>query len=153
MGYDLVRKTTEGRDWSIGSSDLPASAKGYAPQTWWKPPQMEAKLAELMSKPQGLFASEKPSRPEAIKLLAQYMRANKIGPADVAGGIGAEVGSLILPAKDRDKILAKVDDLRFDIRNTRFTFGTALFAIAGGLTFLGLTKIYESNNRNHHHGV
>jgi hypothetical protein len=146
MAYDVFSGTTTNRDWSLMASDLPASAHGYSPHTFWRPPEMEAKLAEIMSQPKGFLTSEKPTRPEAIKMLASYMKANKIGPSDVAGGIGAEVGSLVLSAKDRDKLLNKIDDARFDMRNLRFTFGNALFAIAGGLTFLGLTKVYETNH-------
>jgi hypothetical protein len=96
-----------------------------------------------MSKPAGLFGS-KPNRDEGIKLLAAHMKANKIGPTDTSGGIGSEVG-LTVALKDQDKLYRKIDDTRYDIRNATRIFGGALFAIAGGLTFLGLTKIYKTN--------
>lgn len=143
MAYDLFSGAFTQRDWSLGASDLPAKARGYAPTTFWKPPQMEAKLAEILGQPKSMFSSDKPDRKEAITMLAAYMKANKIGPSEVAGGIGAEVGSLVLTAKDRDKLLNKIDDVRFDIRNFRFTFGVAFFALAGAITFGGLSKLYE----------
>jgi hypothetical protein len=142
MAYDVWDKTVSGRDWSLGS-DLPKSARGYAPEKFWNQSQMEAKLAEIMSKPAGLF-SGKPGRDEAIKLLAAHMKANKIGPTDSSGGLGSEVG-LTVALKDQDKLYRKIDDTRYDIRNATRIFGGALFAIAGGLTFLGLTKIYKAN--------
>jgi hypothetical protein len=146
MAYDLLTKKKTPRDWSCGASDLPASSKGYAPDTYWNPAQMEAKLASIVSEStKGFFASKTPpTRQEAIATLTAYMKDHNIGPKDVSTGIGAEVGSILLPKKEQSKIFDKIDDLRYDIRGTRDILGAGLFALAGAGAMLAFGKIYKA---------
>lgn len=143
MAYNLLTGKQGKRDWSCGASDLPSFIPGLVPDTYWNPNQMEAKLAAFMSKPRSLFGP-KPTREEAIPMLANYMKSNKIGPMDATAGIGAEVGSILLPAKEQDKIFNKVDDLRYDIRSTRDIIGAGMFALAGATAALAFGKIYKT---------
>jgi hypothetical protein len=143
MAFDLLTKKQSRRDWSCGASDLPSNIPGLVPETFWGPAQMESKLASIMSKPRSMFGS-KPTREEALPMLAQYMREKKIGPKDVASGIGAEVGSILLPAKEQGRIFDKIDDLRYDIRSTRDVVGAGMFALAGAVAVLGFGKIYKT---------
>lgn len=142
MAFDLLSGETTKRDWSIGSVDLPKSSKGYAPSTFWGRKDMESKLAEIMSKPKSWFA-QKPTRDEAVVMLADYMKAHKIGPTE-SSGVGWKIGSLLLPAKEQKVLLNKIDDVRYDVRKTRAVLGAALFAVAGGMTVLGLASMYAN---------
>lgn len=146
MAVDLFTGRATLRDWSVGASDLPHSWKGYeSPEKWWKPEDMERKLAEIMSKPKGFFDHSKPTRAEAIPLLAEYMKKNRIAPMSVSGeGIGAEVGSILLTAKDRTFLANKIDDARYDMRNIRRVLGLGLLTLAGGFTFLGISEFYKA---------
>jgi hypothetical protein len=143
MAFNLLTGKMTRRDWSCGASDLPRFIPGLAPETYWGPSQMESKLASIMSQPKHVFG-DKPTREEAIPLLASYMKQNKIGPKDVTAGIGAEVGSILLPAKDQNRIFNKIDDLRYDMRSTRDVIGAGMFALAGALTVVGFGKIYKA---------
>ena len=139
MAYDVLKRKQTPGDWSCGVSDLPASAHGYAPETFWKPPQMEAKLQEILGRPKS-FMGPKPTREEGIALLARYMKENKIGPMDVSG-IGAEVGNILFPKKLSDKI----DDVRYDVRRMGGLVGAGVFALAGAFAFLGFTQVYRTS--------
>lgn len=144
MAYDVFSGQKTNRDWSLGE-DLPVAAKGYAPMTYWDRGQMEAKVAEIMSKRGGLFGvGPKPSRAEAIVELAKYMKANKIGPRDMSSGIGAEVGSILLPVKEQKAIHSKIDDVRYDIRGAKSVIGAGLFTLSGALALLGIASIYRT---------
>lgn len=143
MAFDLLSGKQTSRDWSCGASDLPNSIPGLIPETFWGPDQMESKLASIMSQPKSMFGS-KPTREEAIPMLASFMKSRKIGPKDVAAGIGAEVGSIILPVKEQTRIFEKIDDLRYDIRGTRDVIGAGMFALAGAVAVLGFGKIYKT---------
>lgn len=141
MSYDLLTGKSSPRDWSCGASDLPSKAKGYAPERWWGPSQMEDKLKDLMSKSKGLFGfGGKPSRSEAVDMLVDYMKSNKIGPRDVSSG----VGSILLPAKEQARLMSKLDDVRYDIRGARDTVGAGVFALAGAVAALAFAKIYKA---------
>lgn len=133
-------------DWSCGiADDLPRSARGYVPEQFWGPSQMESKLTEIMSKGGGPFGlGDKPDRKKAISMLADYMKAKKIGPKDMSSGIGAAVGSIIWPEKEQQKLFNKLDDVRFDLRSTRGVVGAGLFGIAGALAFVGIAGIYRT---------
>jgi len=144
MAYDVFSGQETNRDWSLGE-DLPVSARGYAPMTYWDRSQMEAKVAEIMSKRGGLFGiGPKPSRQEAIVELVKHMKANKIGPRDMTSGIGAEVGSLLLPVKEQKALHNKIDDVRYDIRGAKSVIGAGFFALSGALAMLGIASIYRT---------
>lgn len=57
------------------------------------------------------------------------------------------LGSIVLSAKDQDKILAQIAQTREtvakEVAATRRVFGGALFAIAGGITLLAVSKFYN----------
>lgn len=140
MAINLLTGKRTARDWSCGASDLPSSIPGVIPEKWWGPAQMEAKLNEIMNKPKGIFGGgSKPTREEGIDLLVKYMKDKKIGPQNVSG-----IGSLLLPAKEQARLMAKLDDLRYDIRGTRDLVGAGMFALAGGVALLGFAKIYKT---------
>lgn len=137
MAYDLFSRKQSNRDWSCGASDLPASAKGYIPESFWGPVEMEAKISEIMSKGRGAFGlGRKPTRDEAVVELMSYMRSHKIGPKDVAG---TELGSLLF-SKDMSN---KIDDLRYDVRNMGDKLGGGTYAVAGAVALLGFAVIYD----------
>lgn len=56
------------------------------------------------------------------------------------------IGSIVLSAKDQDKILSQLAKTRetvaSEIASTRKMFGGALFAIAGGITLLAASRFY-----------
>jgi hypothetical protein len=143
MAFDLLTRKQTPRDWSCGASDLPRFIHGLSPETYWGPSEMESKLASIMSQPKHLFG-DKPTREEALPMLASYMKERKIGPKDVAAGIGAEVGSIILPVKEQARIFDKIDDLRYDMRSARDVIGAGMFALAGALAVVGFGKIYKA---------
>lgn len=62
------------------------------------------------------------------------------------GGRNWSIGSIVLSAKDQDKILAQISKTREtvaqEVASTRRVFGGALFAIAGGITLLAASKFY-----------
>lgn len=141
MAFDFARGKTIARDWSCG-----ARHGTFVPETFWGPSQMEAKAAEFMSKPKGPFGlGGKPTKEEALKMVADFMRANKIGPSTTNAGIGAFVGSVLFPEKEQKKMLEKVDDLRFDVRNAKSVIGAGIFALSGALAFVAISKIYRAN--------
>ncbi len=139
MAFDIVRGKKIARDWSCG-----ASRHNFVAETFWGPDKMEAKILEFMSKPKGPFGlGGKPTREEAVKMVADFMKANKIGPSSTASGVGAEVGSVLFPEKDQKRMFDKVDDLRFDVRNAKNVVGAGIFALSGALAFIAISKIYK----------
>src|SRR5579872_309081 len=135
MAYNLITGRTTKRDWSCGAGDLPTSSKGYVPDTYWDPDQMEAKLTSIMSKPKS-FMGPKPTREEAVAMLTDYMKSRKIGPRDVTAGIGAEVGSIVFPIKEQAKLYDKIDDLRYDVRAMNTGISATGYALAGAISIL-----------------
>lgn len=53
-------------------------------------------------------------------------------------------GSLLIPAKQETRLLNKIDDVRYDVRNTKAVVGGAAYALAGALAFLGFAKVYKA---------
>ena len=53
-------------------------------------------------------------------------------------------GSLLLPAKQQKVLLAKVDDVRYDIRRAGAKVSVGTLALAASLGFLGLASIYRT---------
>ncbi len=143
MAYDIFKKKLVARDWSCGAEDLPKSSKGYAPETYWGEAQMEAWVNSAMTKPKGLFGG-KPDRGEAIAMLAKHMKDKKIGPMSASAGLGAAVGSVLLPNKQEERLRNKIDDVRYDIRSAKGVIGAGVFALAGALAFLGFAKVYKA---------
>lgn len=145
MAHDIFGGSSS-KDWSCGiADDLPKSSKGYVPERFWGPSEMESKLNEFMSKGRGPFGlGDKPDRKAAISMLADFMKDKKIGPKDMTSGIGAAVGSIIWPESEQKKLFEKLDDVRFDIRGMRGVVGAGLFGIAGALAFVGIAGIYRT---------
>lgn len=145
MAYDIVKKKQVKRDWCCGigdddvGTDLPHSAKGYIPETFWGMADMEAKVSEFMATKRGPFGLYgKPTRAEAVKMLTDHMRDNKIGPKDVTG-----VGSVVFSSKEQDKLYNKIDDVRYDIRKAGAFAGAGIAAIAGSVAVLGLAEMFR----------
>lgn len=133
MAFDIIRGKTTARDWSCGA---------FTAETFWGPAKMEAKAAEFMSKPKGPFGlGGKPTKEEATKMVAEFMKANKIGISKTDSG----VGSVLFPAKEQKKMMDKIDDLRFDIRGARSVVGAGVFALSGALAFVAISKIYKAS--------
>lgn len=73
--------------------DLPHTAKGYTPQTFWTRAQMEAKLKEIMDTPRfGNFF--RPDRASALGTLRDYMVEHSIGPS-----IDTEIHGFLNPGR------------------------------------------------------
>lgn len=53
-------------------------------------------------------------------------------------------GSILLPAKQQKALLAKVDDVRYDIRRAGAKISVGTLALAASLGFLGLASIYRT---------
>jgi len=53
-------------------------------------------------------------------------------------------GSILLPAKQQRVLLAKVDDVRYDIRRAGAKVSVGALALAASLGFLGLASIYRT---------
>ena len=53
-------------------------------------------------------------------------------------------GSILLPVKQQKVLLAKVDDVRYDIRRAGAKISVGVLALAASLGFLGLASIYRT---------
>jgi hypothetical protein len=53
-------------------------------------------------------------------------------------------GSIMLPVKQQRAVLAKVDDLRYDLRRTGSRISVGILALAASLGFLGIASIYRT---------
>ena len=60
-------------------------------------------------------------------------------------------GSLLLPAKQQKALLAKADDIRYDLRRTGAKMSMATLALAASLGFLGLASIYRTSSSSPTH--
>jgi hypothetical protein len=54
-------------------------------------------------------------------------------------------GSILMPSKQQKVLLAKVDDVRYDVRRAGVKISMATFALAAALGFLGLASIYKTS--------
>jgi hypothetical protein len=140
VAYDLLKKKTTEKNYAPSSmvSGIPLGAQGYAPTRWWTVAEAEAKVQELM-KSGGLFGTKLP-REIAEKDALAFMRKNDIG---VMSGTSS-LGSWLLSKKEQDRLLQKVDDVRYDLRLTGRRVGIALGCLAGALGVLGVASIYRT---------
>ena len=46
---------------------------------------------------------------------------------------------------DQKRMMNKMDDVRFDLRSTRNILGASLFALAGGLAFVGVASVFRTS--------
>ena len=53
-------------------------------------------------------------------------------------------GSILLPEKQQKILLAKVDDVRYDVRRAGAKISVGALALAASLGFLGLASIYRT---------
>ena len=53
-------------------------------------------------------------------------------------------GSILLPMKQQRVLLAKVDDVRYDIRQAGSKVTMGVLALAASLGFLGLASVYRT---------
>ena len=137
MAHDLLRGETKA-DWSRGSvlGALPRGAEGYAPTSWWTAAEAEAKVQELMAKG-GLFSTRLP-RESAERRALEYLRAQKIGI------MSGTMGSWLLSDKEQQRLLSKVDDVRYDIRLASRRAGIGMGLLAGALGLLGVASILKT---------
>jgi hypothetical protein len=63
----------------------------------------------------------------------------------VRGMIGRNwsAGSMLLPKAQERALLHKVDDVRYDIRRTRFTLGAGMYAVSAAIAALAISQIYR----------
>ena len=130
MSLDLILGRTK-RDWSLGS--LPKGVD-YAPKTFWTETQAEAEVQRHMKK--GFLTPGLP-RPDAEETVLAYMKANKIG-------ITSSAGSLLIPDKQQKAFLAKIDDIRYDVRRASAKIGGATIILSAALGLLGIASIYKT---------
>ncbi len=146
MAFDVLSKKQGNRNWArIGSaSDLPGGYKVALPtnpDNWWSPEKMEKKLAEIMSKPKSVFGyGPKPTRAEAIPMLDAFMKSKGIRAMSSSSS-----GSVLFSAKEQAKLMNKMDDVRYDMRSTRNIIGASVFALAGGLAFVGIASVFRTS--------
>lgn len=142
MAYDILKKTTSGKDFTLPtrSSGLPLGAQGYAPSKWWTLAEAEAKVQEFM-KSGGLFGTSLP-RENAEKNTLAFLRKNSIG---IMSGT-ASLGSWLLSKKEQDRLLQKVDDVRFDLRLAGRRVGIAVGCLAGALGLMGIASLYRTQS-------
>lgn len=155
MAHDIALGQTP-RDWSIGKGArsagggggggrpavpvggaLPTGATGYIPRGWWTETEAEADVQKNM-KGGGLFGSKLP-REEAEKSTLAYMKAKKIGIMT-----GSKVGSLLIPTKQQKAFLAKIDDVRYDVRRAGAKIGGATLILSAALGLLGVASLYKT---------
>lgn len=74
--------------------------------------------------------------------------SGKRSHSDWSCGIGDEMGSVIFTKSDQRALYSKLDDVRYDLRSTKNTIGAGVFAIAGGLAFLGIASVYRTSSKN-----
>ena len=151
MSYDLLNKKTTSRNFApssmIGSQTLgsqtlgsiPLGAQGYAPEHWWTLEKAEEKVQEFM-KSGGTFGTRLPREAAERKTLA-FMRAQSIG---VMSGT-TSLGSWLLSKKEQDRLLTKVDDVRYDLRLAGRRVGVAVGCLAGALGLLGVASLYRTS--------
>ena len=134
MAHDILFGRTS-RDWSTGGS-LPRDTP-YAPKRWWTEAEAEADVQKNM-KGGGLFGS-KLSREEAEKSTIASMRANKIGIIHQSSS-----GSLLIADKQQRAFLAKIDDVRYDVRRAGAKIGGATLVLSAALGLLGVASLYKT---------
>jgi hypothetical protein len=54
------------------------------------------------------------------------------------------MGGLLIPAKQEKALFAKLDDVRFDVRNIGSKVSGGLIALSAALGMLGLASIYRT---------
>jgi hypothetical protein len=134
MARDLLLGKSN-RDWSRGS--LPTGATGYVPRKWWTEAEAEAEVRR-QEKEGGLFGSHLP-RAEAEKRVLASLRAKKIG-------IASSSGSILLPASQQKAIFAKVDDVRYDLRQVGRNAGTAMLILSAALGAVAVASVYRTSS-------
>jgi hypothetical protein len=132
MAHDILLGRTS-RDWSTGS--LPKGATGYVPKKWWTETEAEADVQKNM-KDGGLFGSKLP-REDAEKSTLAFMKAKKIG-------IMSGIGSLLIPSKQQKAFMAKIDDVRYDVRRAGAKIGGATLILSAALGLLGVASLYKT---------
>ena len=123
---------------SCGSAgSRPEGAQGYAPDKWWTAKQAEEKVQEIM-KSGGLFGTKLP-REIAERKTLELLRKNNIGI------MSGSMGSWLLSAKEQQRIINMVDDVRYDLRTVGRRVGIAVGCLAGALGVLGVASIYRTS--------
>jgi hypothetical protein len=59
-------------------------------------------------------------------------------------GIPDTSGSILLPEKQQKALMAKVDDVRYDLRRVGGRVGAGLLSLAAALGVLGIASIYRT---------
>lgn len=148
MAYDLLRGPTPS-NWSRKTSSgtsatslgaLPLGALGYAPEHWITAKQAEDKVAELM-KSGGLFGTKLP-REIAERKTLEFLRKGNIGI------MSGTMGSWLLSEKEQNRILNKIDDVRYDMRLVSRRVGIGLGCLAGALGVLGAASIFRTASQD-----
>ena len=136
MAHDIFLGQTT-RDWSSGS--LPRGTD-YAPRNWWTESEAEADVQKNM-KGGGLFGS-KLSRKDAEESTIAFMKAKKIGITHPDPRTSS--GSLLIPSKQQRAFLAKIDDIRYDVRRVAAKLSGATLVLSAALGVLGVASLYKT---------
>ena len=123
-------------DPSSSAGALPTGATGYAPTSWWTAAQAEAKVREF-EQSGGLFGTKLP-REYAERRALEFLRKRQIGI------MSGSIGSWLLSDKEQERLLKKVDDVRYDIRLASRRAGIGMGLLAGALGLLGIASIYKT---------
>jgi hypothetical protein len=134
VARDLLLGTSS-RDWSRGS--LPAAAQGYVPRKWWTEAEAEAEVQRHV-KGSGILHPPLP-RELAEKTVLDYMKANKIGVTSTSG-------SILIPSKQQREFFAKIDDVRYDLRQTGRNVGTTVLVLSAALGAVAVASVYRTSS-------
>ena len=54
------------------------------------------------------------------------------------------MGGILIPSKQEKALFAKIDDVRFDVRNLGGKIGGALLALSAAIGVVGLASVYRT---------
>jgi hypothetical protein len=81
----------------------------------------------------------------------EFMRAQKIGLMSGEGLPGSQIpgsqtlGSWLLPLKDQQRLFAKIDDVRYDLRKVGGRVSGSILVLGGALGLLGIASIFRTS--------
>jgi hypothetical protein len=133
MSRDLLLGESN-HNFSRGS--LPTGAQGYVPKKWWSEAEAETEVRRH-EKGSGLLHPPLP-RVAAERVVLDYMRANKIG-------VTSSSGSVLFPAAQQRSLFTKLDDVRYDLRQTGRNVGATVLVLSAALGAVALASVYRTS--------
>ena len=135
MAHDIIFGRTR-RDWSIGA--LVPGSQGSIPSRWITMEEAETLVRKNM-KEGGLFGMKLPLDMAENKTIA-YMKAKGIGITTPS-----TAGSLLIPTKQQEAFMKKIDDIRYDVRRAGSKVGASLLFLSAALGLIAMSGIYKTS--------